>query len=364
MNKLFIIGNGFDLAHGSKTRYEDFLLWYLKPAALRASENGCFEDDILSISQGDTSLLLYENWVNQSASVRELISMLEKKGYKLNPKSNLFGKILDDGVYRWVDIENTYYQELKLILKRYGADETPNELIDLNNTLDSLRDKLVKYLQENYSEITLDVESSSFYTILSQVDAYEGDISDVEEGGFVQPLVESNSLFVNFNYTPLVQQYFNEIPNTLLRFDLIQIHGSIENPESIVFGFGDELDDVYHEMERKNNNDYFKHIKSFKYFQDENYQKLMSFVDSDNFEVIVLGHSLGLSDRTMLAQIFEHENLEQVQLYYYGDKEQNDFTEKTYEISRHFSDKGRMRLKVVNFQDSKPMPQVELEESI
>ena len=28
MNRLVIIGNGFDLAHGLKTRYEDFINWY------------------------------------------------------------------------------------------------------------------------------------------------------------------------------------------------------------------------------------------------------------------------------------------------------------------------------------------------
>jgi len=29
MNKLIIIGNGFDLAHGLKTKYSDFIIWYL-----------------------------------------------------------------------------------------------------------------------------------------------------------------------------------------------------------------------------------------------------------------------------------------------------------------------------------------------
>lgn len=29
MNRLLIIGNGFDLAHSFKTKYEDFIDWYL-----------------------------------------------------------------------------------------------------------------------------------------------------------------------------------------------------------------------------------------------------------------------------------------------------------------------------------------------
>ena len=28
MNRLVLIGNGFDLAHGLKTSYEDFIYWY------------------------------------------------------------------------------------------------------------------------------------------------------------------------------------------------------------------------------------------------------------------------------------------------------------------------------------------------
>lgn len=28
MNRLVLIGNGFDLAHGLKTKYEDFINWY------------------------------------------------------------------------------------------------------------------------------------------------------------------------------------------------------------------------------------------------------------------------------------------------------------------------------------------------
>lgn len=29
MNRLILIGNGFDLAHGLKISYKDFIFWYL-----------------------------------------------------------------------------------------------------------------------------------------------------------------------------------------------------------------------------------------------------------------------------------------------------------------------------------------------
>ena len=34
MNRIILIGNGFDLAHGLKTSYNDFIKWYLKRALL------------------------------------------------------------------------------------------------------------------------------------------------------------------------------------------------------------------------------------------------------------------------------------------------------------------------------------------
>lgn len=47
MNHLFIIGNGFDLAHGLKTKYEQFLLWYLNNAHIKVNETKDYSDDLL-----------------------------------------------------------------------------------------------------------------------------------------------------------------------------------------------------------------------------------------------------------------------------------------------------------------------------
>ena len=38
MNRLVLIGNGFDLAHGLKTSYEDFIYWYWKSRILNSYE--------------------------------------------------------------------------------------------------------------------------------------------------------------------------------------------------------------------------------------------------------------------------------------------------------------------------------------
>jgi hypothetical protein len=40
INRVIIIGNGFDLAHGLKTSYHDFILNYLKDNCIKALEEG------------------------------------------------------------------------------------------------------------------------------------------------------------------------------------------------------------------------------------------------------------------------------------------------------------------------------------
>lgn len=49
MNRIILIGNGFDLAHGMKTSYKDFILSYLRYSFGNMLENKVFEDKLLKI---------------------------------------------------------------------------------------------------------------------------------------------------------------------------------------------------------------------------------------------------------------------------------------------------------------------------
>lgn len=49
MNRLILIGNGFDLAHGMKTSYNDFILWYLKKCFEEAYRKGSYSDKLIQI---------------------------------------------------------------------------------------------------------------------------------------------------------------------------------------------------------------------------------------------------------------------------------------------------------------------------
>ncbi|MCS4226416.1 hypothetical protein [Sphingobacterium sp. BIGb0165] len=117
----------------------------------------------------------------------------------------------------------------------------------------------------------------------------------------------------------------------------------------IIFGFGDEIDADYLEMEKTNNNDFLTYIKSFGYFNNTNYKQLIDLIDSDSFVVYIWGHSCGLSDRTLLNMIFEHDNCAAIKPYYWQrDDNTDNYLEITQNISRHFRNKQKMRNRVVN----------------
>jgi hypothetical protein len=139
--------------------------------------------------------------------------------------------------------------------------------------------------------------------------------------------------------------------------NLNYIHGKLNNPHNpIIFGFGDEHDKDFKKFETIKSKEQFDHIKSFKYSKTVNYQKALGYIDSCAFEVYVLGHSCGLSDRTLLKSIFEHENCKSIRVFYYENGNgTNDYWDKQIDISRHFYDKSLFRKKLVSEQNSIPL---------
>ena len=85
---------------------------------------------------------------------------------------------------------------------------------------------------------------------------------------------------------------------------------------------------------------------------------LDDFLNSEEYQIYIFGHSCGISDRTLLNTLFEHKNCFSIKLFYHQKEDgSDDYTEKTYELYRHFSDKNSMRKKIVDKQKSKAMPQ-------
>lgn len=381
VNRLFLIGNGFDLSLGLKTKYTDFLLWLLKREIVNAINSGIYEAPFYkykgnydSFSRGYYRLevngysenKLFDVLINRNGyiitedkiiavrNLKDLFELNEKFGIeiKTSTTSLLMNELLKTSKVNWVDIENTYFELLRLIVQTKdtnGKIKHKDSIVDINNELSHI----TFYLKEYLSGLDIDIDNFVTSSYMKHFND-ELDIDDFLE--FDNSKQESSlglNYFLNFNYTDSLTRLLNN--NKKYHYLQNHIHGDLNDSE-IIFGFGDEMDSIYKQIEELNDNRYFEHIKSFHYFKTPNQRRLQTFLNSGFYQVCIYGHSCGLSDRVMLNEIFEHENCKSIKIYYYNDE---DFTTKTMEISRHFNSNQVMRNKIVNKSIDCLIPQLE-----
>jgi hypothetical protein len=109
MNDLYLIGNGFDLAHGLKTSYNDFLLWYFKESLHVCSAKDLFEDQLITLRKGD----FLGTGVKGYKTIKEVLDDEDRGAFSIKYNYDFFEEIVRSfRDYRWVDIEYEYYMAL------------------------------------------------------------------------------------------------------------------------------------------------------------------------------------------------------------------------------------------------------------
>jgi hypothetical protein len=344
-NKLFIIGNGFDLSLGFKTSYSDFIYWYFNSAINEYNKTGKYSDkyfihDIINLPDGIKVVKNFEQ-------VR-ILTEKGKKGNHINLNGDLAEYIIKNLTCdNWVDVEQSYFDFLVQILNAEGYSKIDKirSIKSINESFEFIKLKLCQYLK------------SQTYSIGAEMKGLSYNLERVLEDYAMEAIQSKNStksvLFLNFNYTDTVEHLTNSmllnIHLSKLNYDIVNIHGSITNPNNpIIFGYGDEIHEFYKIIENYNENELLKNMKSFGYFLTHNYQKLLGFIKNGFYEVHLMGHSCGLSDRVMLNTIFEDDNCQKIRIHYH-DKGNgvNNFQDLTMNISRHFNDKVKMRSRVL-----------------
>lgn len=362
MKRLVIIGNGFDLAHGLKTTYTDFLTHYWSKITNQ------FEDDLISFSCRDTNINC-----NSYPEFKKRLERINEEwlgGARIDFKfKNSFFDLLNNmsaKESKWVDIEMFYYT----LLKQYFEKNKTSQILKLNNEFHDVKTEFEKYIEYVInSKKSLDAhyfdkmgeifeplnEINGKYNVLENKLSHNAQNTLYKTSGIPREISEMHVL--NFNYTDTVKVYSSHLEKNV-SFLINHIHGEAGNSENqIVFGFGDERDIIYAQLENANENEYLRFMKSSAYLKTRNYYDLLRFIESGAYIVEILGHSCGLSDRTLLKAIFEHENCTYIQIYYHQLNEKDNFNDLDLNISRHFDDKILLRKKVANKTFSIPLPQ-------
>lgn len=364
MNRLIIIGNGFDLAHNLETKYSDFIKYYW--SNLKTTDELVEFVCRFSLPPFDSlsSLLEIKKRANQ---LQETLRFNFKNGFF----RDLNEKMVDEN---WVDIEMFYYQKLKIYFKQKNF----NEIQTLNYEFEKVKTKFEEYINHINSRISIEntycEEIGKLFAPLHNHKEYKTEFMERLPYKFRNILdqqctnyinsgnnLESKTMILSFNYTKTLncyQSHFDKNQDLVIN----QIHGEAGNENNkIVFGFGDERDDIFGEMENINKNEFLHFMKSSFYLQNRNYFDLLNFIEDQEFIIEIFGHSCALSDRTLLKTIFENPNCAQIFLTYFSSVKNgvttNNFLDLSLNISRHFDDKKLLRSRVANKEFCKMLPQ-------
>ena len=417
MNRIIIVGNGFDLAHQLATKYGDFINWYWEEWGhlLATSMNRNLTDGLCSFRlKKDVELAgWYYVWgwhyhiSTRDYPLQDLVkhAKTDTEVCNFDMHSIFFTEICKSIEEKgWVDIEAEYYRMLNSVYL-----SSPQKL---NEEFAIVRTKLIEYLtsiqdsnindsivnqatrecmmapfcaneisiegrakwneflkcriEDEYLSDTIKLygESEAREKIKQVSDfkkAQRGQIDNMGIGSINGNELPSAMLYpdrimlLNFNYTKTADMY---MPADEHHFPINHIHGHLDNPDRVIFGYGDELDNKYQEISNLNNNELLKNIKSIRYLEDVNYRNVLEFVESAPYQIYIMGHSCGTSDRTLLNTLFEHPNCVSIKPFYYqNDEGQDNYIEIVQNISRNFSNAQKMRDRVVNKTFCQPLPQ-------
>lgn len=422
MNRIIVIGNGFDKAHGMKTGYRDFIDSYWTNVSDYVFNK--YKRTIAKQFGVINNIDLYED---------EFIGFqpIDRKQYKAMPKTpagsdpySQLQKFITDYIYRqpvqlvfknqffehisslcslsnWVDIENEYYRQLKRLLKEDNAQSRNEKVRRLNQDFDAVKKLLEHYLTETMQNTEVTPYASIQMAFDSPVAPNE--VANGKHEMFVESIIKNiirldkkdvttedkeldpnylfcrtpdeehryyvmkymhdsffrkthctpdETLILNFNYTTIAENLYARKKD-----EIIHIHGELGSDRNpIIFGYGDELDDDYKEIEKLQDNDFLENIKSIRYPETGNYRRLLGFIESAPYQAFVMGHSCGNSDRTLLNTLFEHPNCMSVKVFYHLREDgTDDYSSLVRNLSRNFNDKAAMRDTVVNKKQCSPL---------
>ena len=278
---LLIIGNGFDLAHGLKTNYNDFLQW--------AYDSCEMETFPYTDSRGKLKFFnLPEHWrALDNEEARMLYQRACTEDDNFPPR---FVDVLFKRVNTWIDLENNIAQIIEdnsATWQRNKVDPLFTEIFEKFLVL-----KLGKYI----SEIINSVEIVQVFHI------------------------EGVDRVLSFNYSNTFERLYDT------KAEICYINGkAVANAKQSNIVFGCDCYD-YSQIELTRFN---KIAQRTSIGISGKYRQWLSDMDSIGHRIFVVGHSLGKTDWHIIRPFITSKNCETT-VYYHSDKSKEELIHQTF----------------------------------
>ncbi len=354
-NLIVLVGNGFDLAHGLSTSYSDFSNYHLDNFIVpewqelksgKKKDSHIFNQKTIAEIQNENgpygSRSLWNSKISPSTEIKELLRE-QKKDFHLMLKNKLLGKLYSEEKENWFNVEKVYFDELVQLtkdIKNSSPSETRKIVTQHNRELDYIKSALREFLYHVKPEF--DDKIGAFFK------------NNLLNRGF------QNIYFLVFNYTSTLDLYTYGFKN-LNTIAVNHIHGTLD--ERIIFGYGDDQSGEYQELRDYGMDELLDGFKTFFYAENNKYTEIYDNAINfySDYEVLNLGHSLGLTDKTLLEEILNSKKCKRLHLVKRSDieivgKKIRSFRTLYMAASRIISDDKRLRRLVVNYENALSFP--------
>jgi len=308
---ILILGNGFDLAHGLKTRYTDFLDYWRK-------NNGL--DNVWLKHFVNRQKQLGDKWIDLEEEIYNVIK-------EVNKSTNRYNKNFVSVLY----IFSRYYDKnFDLSKISNGFSESPNrditdekeyEFLDINGEEFFCYFKtykgLINFLYDQLRDFTKQFNNYLLLKVVPNISNSQYD--------FGLPL-DKTIRVLNFNYTDTFERLYNPI-NLHLKHKYIYVHGKVCDSDecNLILGTKSFYNHLPNDLKEEINvefNVFKKHNQRHRYGTIEAYQDLLKELKnplkiiSPTFHVI--GHSLDDADHNILRHIFKVKDNSTIKIYYHN----------------------------------------------
>ncbi|MCM1003066.1 MAG: bacteriophage abortive infection AbiH family protein [Candidatus Gastranaerophilales bacterium] len=306
---ILILGNGFDLAHGLDTRYSDFLKYYEKKYSSNRNTEIANDENFLYNNVWAKHFLNKtldgDKWIDLEREIYNVILKLSKLSYF---KNSIHGKRFNEIAFfiskdYWkfnFDEAEKYFCEPKCYFNRDCYCVPIKDFI--NFLYNQLRDFVREF--ENYltEEENRKIKSTPKYNLRINSDCIS---------------------LLNFNYTDTCEQLYKinfNHNNFAIKTKAVYVHGKINNENGCNMVLGTHNFD--NEQIPVEFNIFKKHHQRHRYGTIEPYQELLNELKHPSHNKIyiakfhIMGHSLDITDHSILRNILLAKDKSIINIYY------------------------------------------------